>query len=231
MNMSLKRGWKRLALVACLLFPLLYLLLHFSVLSPLLLYFVFFLALFCLFLALACLQAPSERKRPAPAAPAMANIPDPRVAGPLAKYIPPQTLREILLMGATNFEIFVGAVLVALGEGYRLVEHCGKSGDEGIDLKLSNLYLRTVVVQCKLYAPDTHVGQPEIRDFLGSILHHRAVYGFFVTTSTFTPAARSFLNAHRDWIRPIDGHQLLAYIKQRPYEIAQALSSLSGEPR
>lgn len=89
-----------------------------------------------------------------------------------------------------------------------------------------HLYHNMVVVQCKRYAPDNHVGQPELRDFLGSILFHQAVYGFFVTTSTFTPPARSLIANTHGRIRAIDGRQLAYLLQHRSREIALALQDI-----
>ncbi len=111
----------------------------------------------------------------------------------------PRTRADIFArMDDRQFELFSAAVIMAMGEGHRFLEHCGQSGDQGIDSKLLNIYSQPVVVQSKLYAPDNSVGQPLLRDFLGSIVFHRAVYGFFVTTSSFTrgelaPSDRCFL--------------------------------------
>ncbi len=222
---------KRLMLCTVLFCPMLVLVFCWSLLSPLVLLSLFFTASFCAFLALAFLLVPI-RAQLAPSR-TRDSVAQPPMLGDTLPSVP-RTLAEVHLMGPTQFEVFSAAVLVAMGEGYRFLRHCGKSGDQGIDVTLLNLYHNPVAVQCKLYASDNHVGQPELRDFLGSILWHQAVYGFFVTTSTFTPAALRFITGTNGRIRPIDGRQLEVLLQYRTREIALALHDirvvLSGIP-
>lgn len=134
----------------------------------------------------------------------------------------PRTLEEVLRLSPRQFEIFAAAVLIALGDGHSFLQHCGQSGDEGVDVKLLNIYHHKVIVQCKLYAQDNHIGQSELRDFWGSISYHNAVYGFFVTTSTFTSSAHRLISASGGRIRPVDGRRLQDILKDRPHEVALA---------
>lgn len=144
----------------------------------------------------------------------------------------PHTLREVLVMlNPTQFEVFTAALLVGMGEGYHFHEHCGSSGDRGIDVKLLNLYHQPVAVQCKFYAPDHTVGSPELREFLGSLSLQSFVYGFFVTTSTLTPEARRVVDALPGRIRAIDGPRLERLLQSRSRDIAIALNDILSDRR
>lgn len=135
----------------------------------------------------------------------------------------PKTAAQVKAsMDETEFEKFSAALIIAVGEGHRFHMHSGKSGDEGVDALLLNLYSNRVVIQSKHFAPDVHVGQPDIRDFFGSIAYHNAVYGFFVTTSTFTDPALHFIRGTRGRIRIIDAWRMDALLKYRYREVALA---------
>ena len=58
---------------------------------------------------------------------------------------------------------------------------------------------------------DHQVGEPEIRNFSGSLDPHGATKGVFITTSTFSAAARQTANtisAGSKFIRLVDGIEL-----------------------
>lgn len=141
----------------------------------------------------------------------------------------PRNLPQVYALGPERFEIFSAAIVIALGEGHRFAHHTGQSGDQGVDAKLNNLYGQVVIVQSKLYAPDHTIGSPELRDFLGALSLHQAAYGFFVTTSTFTPAALQVIAHARGRIRTIDGYKLLALLQSREREIRLALHDIESE--
>ncbi len=135
----------------------------------------------------------------------------------------PRTVREVLAtMSPEQFELFSAAVIVGLGEGYSFVEHCGGSGDQGVDVKLLNVFGLRVMVQCKEYTPGNPVGSSELRDFSGAITFYNAIYGFFITTSTFTDGAQRIIASNPTRIRAIDGRRLETYLQWRPREIALA---------
>ena len=87
--------------------------------------------------------------------------------------------------------------------GFVQVEVTGKSGDGGIDgkgiVKIGNILSFHVLFQCKRYKDS--VGPAAIRDFRGALVG-RADKGLFVTTGSFTPAAKQ--EATRDGATPID---------------------------
>ncbi len=230
MNMHFwTRGWMSLLLGVLLLFQIFVLLMYRSLLNPFVLLGLFFstsfsaLFLGCqLSLALNRGSMNGARLTMASGEPTMQMV----VAGEVLPAIPRTASEAFALLSDAQFEIFSAAVIIALGEGHRFLAHCGQSGDQGIDAKLLNLFNYTVVVQSKRYAPDNSVGQPLLRDFLGSIYYHKAAYGYFVTTSYFTAAAQQFIAGTNGRIRAIDGRLLELYLQRRSREIELALRDI-----
>lgn len=104
------------------------------------------------------------------------------------------------------FEKAVIDVLWAMGYGgtHGEKQHVGGSGDGGIDgiIRQDALGLTTIYIQAKRYADTNKVGDPEIRNFIGSLDSHGANLGVFITTSSFQPAAeRATAPRHRAALR------------------------------
>ena len=96
-------------------------------------------------------------------------------------------------------------VVSLLEMGYQTV---GRSGDEGIDgiINQDPLGLEKVYIQAKRW--QNRIGEPEIRNFSGSLEAKGANKGVFITTSTFISTAREtarFISAGNKYIRLIDG--------------------------
>lgn len=91
------------------------------------------------------------------------------------------------------FEKAVIELLWAMGYGGSHGEkrHVGRSGDEGIDgiIKQDALGLTNVYIQAKRYADHNRVGEPEVRNFIGSLDARGADRGVFITTSSFSETA------------------------------------------
>ncbi|MBZ0182545.1 MAG: restriction endonuclease [Melioribacteraceae bacterium] len=103
-----------------------------------------------------------------------------------------------------------------LEAGFQNVVVTGKSGDGGIDgngiLQINPLVSFKVMFQCKRF--QNSVSPSQIRDFRGAILG-RAEKGIFLTTGTFTNAAKE--EARRDGVIPIelvDGEKLIEMFEQ-----------------
>ena len=119
-------------------------------------------------------------------------------------------LGSIKAMPPAKFESLVVELLSKMGYGDGRVT--GRSGDQGIDgiLDEDTLGLEKVYVQAKRY-DTSQVGEPEIRNFSGSLDRQGAVKGVFIATSTFLPTARQ---AARDIsmgsksVRLVDGQEL-----------------------
>jgi restriction system protein len=121
-------------------------------------------------------------------------------------------LSELKAMPPDAFERLCQRVLRQ--SGFIKVEVTGKTGDGGIDgigvLKMALLSF-PVFFQCKRYAGS--VGASAIRDFRGAMVG-RTDKGLFVTTGTFTAAAKQ--EATRDGapaLDLIDGEQLCILLK------------------
>ncbi len=112
------------------------------------------------------------------------------------------SLADLYALDPEEFERLVGTVFESLGYEVRLTK---RSGDEGIDLELFKGTERSIA-QCKRYRGT--VGQPDIRDFYGVLVHENAVRGYFVTTGNFSLAASTW--AQGKPIALVDGVDFLA---------------------
>ncbi len=95
--------------------------------------------------------------------------------------------------------------------GYGKGQAVGRSGDGGIDgvINQDSLGLEKVYIQAKRW--QNQVGEPEIRNFSGSLDAKGASKGVFVTTSNFSSSARrtaETISAGNKFIRLIDGPEL-----------------------
>jgi restriction system protein len=131
------------------------------------------------------------------------------------------TLLQRLRSGTPAFfEKVVVNLLIAMGYGGTDADIStslvGKSGDGGVDgvIDQDPLGLDRIYVQAKRYADGNSVGPGAIRDFFGSLDDFKASKGLFVTTSTFTTAARDTANRLSKRIVLIDG-KLLAKLMIR----------------
>ncbi|RYG96343.1 MAG: restriction endonuclease [Alphaproteobacteria bacterium] len=137
------------------------------------------------------------------------------------------TLREELLSQVQSitpkqFEHLIVRLLIAMGYAGSdpdAGQVLGGAGDGGIDgvIRQDPLGLDNVYVQAKRYTAGT-VGAPDIQGFLGALSMKGVTKGVFITTSTFTSAASSSVNAR---LRPIC----------RPPRPLKVLSEASHLPR
>jgi restriction system protein len=122
-------------------------------------------------------------------------------------------LKEIKTASPTFFEKAVLQLLSKMGYG-DLVEHTGKTGDEGIDgkIKEDKLGLEVIYVQAKRWDSGT-VGRPEIHKFIGALSSQGASKGIFITTSSFSSdALECGLKSISPKIVLIDGLTLAHYM-------------------
>ena len=86
----------------------------------------------------------------------------------------------------------------------------GRSGDGGIDgtIREDPLGLDEVYVQTKKFAEGNTVGEGDLRNFAGAIDAAGTTKGVFVTTASFTSAARSYVSRSPKRIVLIDGQEL-----------------------
>ena len=105
-----------------------------------------------------------------------------------------ELLEKILAAPPSFFERLVVQLLVAMGYGGSAADAgraLGKTNDGGVDgvIDQDALGLDQIYVQAKRYT-DLKVSPGEIRDFYGALATFKASKGLFVTTSSFTAAAR-----------------------------------------
>lgn len=108
------------------------------------------------------------------------------------------------------FERIVVQLLLAMGYGGTAAEAgraLGRSGDGGVDgvIDQDTLGLDRIYVQAKRYADGNNVGPAAIRDFFGSLDRFKASKGLFVTTSSFSLAAKETADFLSKRIVLIDG--------------------------
>jgi restriction system protein len=123
-----------------------------------------------------------------------------------------ELLSKILASPPDFFERLVVQLLIAMGYGGSAIEAgkaLGKSGDGGVDgvIDQDALGLDRIYVQAKRYT-DNKVSSGEIRDFFGSLDRFKANKGLFVTTSSFSPAAKETAELLSKRIVLIDGNLL-----------------------
>ena len=129
--------------------------------------------------------------------------------GELQQSLGAELLAKILASPPDFFERLVVQLLIGMGYGGSAIEAgkaLGKSGDGGVDgvIDQDALGLDRIYVQAKRYT-DAKVSSGEIRDFFGSLDRFKANKGLFVTTSSFSPAARETADMLSKRIVLIDG--------------------------
>lgn len=120
------------------------------------------------------------------------------------------TLDEVRLLTPREFETMIGKMLEQLH--YTQVEIVGGSGDLCVDIKAIGQNGEQVAVQCKRYRDKKNIGSKDMQTFIGMIyVQHRADRGMYVTTSSYTPAARKLGENNR--IEVIDGEALITMMQ------------------
>jgi len=119
-------------------------------------------------------------------------------------------LERIALNTPSFFEQLIVDLLVAMGYGgtrKNAASQLGRSGDGGVDgvINEDRLGLDRVYVQAKRFGKGNTVGRPEVQAFVGSLVGLGATKGVFVTTSTFSPQARDFVQHLTQRVILIDG--------------------------
>jgi restriction system protein len=124
-----------------------------------------------------------------------------------------ELIDRIMAASPVFFERLILNLLLKMGYGGTAVEAgraLGRSGDNGVDgvIDQDALGLDRVYIQAKRYAAGNSIGSGAIRDFFGSLDRHKAAKGLFVTTSTFSAAAKETAEFLSKRIVLIDGEQL-----------------------
>lgn len=123
-----------------------------------------------------------------------------------------ELLERVLAAPPDFFERLIVQLLIAMGYGGTAADAgraLGKSGDGGVDgvIDQDALGMDRIYVQAKRYADGKNVGSGAIRDFFGSLDRFKAAKGLFVTTSTFSPAAKETADFLSKRIVLIEGRQ------------------------
>ncbi len=94
--------------------------------------------------------------------------------------------------------------------------HLGQTADGGVDgvIDQDALGLDQIYVQAKRYATDRGVGEPAIREFVGSLVGRGSNKGVFVTTSYFSGQAKTYAERISQRVVLIDGDALVRLMIQ-----------------
>ena len=121
-----------------------------------------------------------------------------------------EILSHLKGISPASFERLVNELLREMGYG-TIEQDQGFIGDHGVDgiLNQDTLGLEKIYVQAKRW-DNTPVGEPDISRFSGSLDLKGATKGVFITTSTFSAAAKAYIQNNRSGksIRLIDGQEL-----------------------
>ncbi|MGR3467640.1 MAG: restriction endonuclease [Shimia sp.] len=105
-----------------------------------------------------------------------------------------QILTQTRAVSPAQFEQVILDLLLAMGYGgvAGKARHIGGAGDDGVDgvIDQDMLGVDQIYVQAKRYGADNTIGAGAIRDFFGALSLKRATKGIFLTTSSFSEAAR-----------------------------------------
>lgn len=129
----------------------------------------------------------------------------------LREQLAQELLSRILSCSPIFFEQLVVELLVKMGYGGSrrdAGERIGQTGDGGIDgiIKEDRLGLDTIFIQAKRWQGS--VGRPEIQKFVGALQGQRAKKGVFITTSTYTSDAATYVSNIDTKVVLINGKQL-----------------------
>lgn len=101
-----------------------------------------------------------------------------------------RTAEEWYKMTDRDFEFEIGKVYSRHGYQTHVTK---RSGDGGVDV-IAKKDNETIYIQCKHYAPNTHLGAPELQAFWGCCSGNGISKGVMVCTSSLTKDARAFAN-------------------------------------
>lgn len=129
----------------------------------------------------------------------------------IRKNLADEVLNQVKSCSPKFFEQLVVNLLLKMGYGGSLQDAgkvVGQVGDGGIDgiIKEDKLGLDVIYIQAKRW--EGSVGAKEIRDFVGSLVGHKANKGVFITTSSFTKDAQYYVTTIQHKVVLIDGYAL-----------------------
>ena len=136
-----------------------------------------------------------------------------RAAKELRDALETEVLDRVREAESAFLERVVIDLLIAMGYGggdAAMGKVTGRSGDGGIDgtIREDTLGLDEVYLQAKKYAAGNTVGESDLRNFAGAIDAANTTKGVFVTTASFTKAAKAYVEKSPKRIVLIDGEEL-----------------------
>lgn len=126
-------------------------------------------------------------------------------------------LQKVLDSSPKFFEKLVVDLLVKMGYGGSLANP-GKVTqyvhDDGIDgiIYEDKLGLGKIYIQAKRYKPENTISKPQIQQFSGALDEQKATKGVFITTSSYSKEARSYVDKLNKKIVLINGQELARYM-------------------
>lgn len=126
--------------------------------------------------------------------------------------IPRMDAEQLLDLSPQEFEQYVAWLFRR--KGYR-VKLRGRSGDQGVDLELTQAGGKRAVVQCKRY--QRTIGPDVVRDLYGTMMHERVAHAFLVTTADISEASRQWAGGKP--ITLIDGQALARIVADMDKEV------------
>jgi len=124
-----------------------------------------------------------------------------------------EILERVKAMPPVFFEQLIVQLMLSLGYGGTVADAgqtLGKSGDGGVDgvIKQDKLGLDNIYLQAKRWNEGT-VGNKEVQAFVGALSGQGASKGVFITTSTFSKAAKDYTKLnHAFRVSLVDGLEL-----------------------
>lgn len=140
----------------------------------------------------------------------------------LGRFIPSRsarTVNELYKLSPTEFETAVATLLQNLG--YSNTHRVGGSGDLSVDVEGTDANGQKIIAQCKRYAPQHHVGSPEIQQFIGMAYTHHCVApgnALYFTTASYSAPAIALAAQHH--IVLVDGRGLENLLQNRQLQAA-----------
>ena len=121
--------------------------------------------------------------------------------------------QDLYTLNPRRFEELVASILEGLGYS---VELTAQSADGGVDIfatQKSTIGEVLIIVDCKRYSPDNHVGVGIVRALYGIGEQVRATMAMLATTSFFTKAAKEFQRPVRHRLTLKDYNDLLSWLR------------------
>lgn len=126
-------------------------------------------------------------------------------------------LQKTLEQSPVFFEHLVVDLLVKMGYGgsfansAKVTQYVHDDGIDGIIYE-DKLGLDKIYIQAKRYKKDNVIGKPQIQQFSGALDEQKASKGVFITTSSYSKEARTYVTGLNKKIVLIDGQELARYM-------------------